>query len=185
MNAKPILSIFIATYNRKEILLDKIRSLLKIKSNDFDILVLDDMSTDGTFDALKAVEDSRICVVQNEERNGLIKDGVMQNWYRLLEMCDGQFAFHLNDRDLIDTEGLADLITFLKEHPTVTGGICNIGGYKLLESPEECFMSIPYFGSHPTGIIFNMDEYRLIRNRQKLFTREAAYIHPHDLILVH
>ena len=51
MNAKLILSIFIATYNRKEILLDKIRSLLKIKSNDFDILVLDDMSTDGTFDA--------------------------------------------------------------------------------------------------------------------------------------
>lgn len=86
------------------------------------------MSTDGTFDVLKAVEDSRICVVQNEERNGLIKDDVMQNWYRLLEMCDGQFGFHLNDRDLIDTEGLADLITFLKEHPTVTGGICNIGG---------------------------------------------------------
>lgn len=142
------------------------------------------MSTDGTFDVLKAVEDSRICVVQNEERNGLIKDGVMQNWYRLLEMCDGQFGFHLNDRNLIDTEGLADLITFLKEHPTVTGGICNIGGGdKLLESPEECFMSIPYFGSHPTGIIFNLDEYRLIRNRQKLFTREAAYIHPHDLIL--
>lgn len=100
ISAKPILSIFIATYNRNEILLDKIRSLLKIKSNDFDILVLDDISTDGTLDALKAVEDSRICVVQNEERNGLIKDGVMQNWYRLREMCDVQFAFHLNDRDL-------------------------------------------------------------------------------------
>ena len=57
------------------------------------------------------------------------------------------------------------------------------GGYKLLDSPEECFMSIPYFGSHPTGIVFNIDEYRLIRNRQKLFIRGAAYIHPHDLIL--
>lgn len=44
-------------------------------------------------------------------------------------------------------------------------------------------MSIPYFGSHPTGIVFNIDEYRLIWKRQKLFTREAAYIHPHDLIL--
>ena len=100
ISAKPILSIFIATYNRKEILLDKIRSLLKIRSNDFDILIPDDISTDGTLDALKAVADSRICVVQNEERNRLIKDGVMQNWYRLREMCDVQFAFHLNDRDL-------------------------------------------------------------------------------------
>ena len=98
------------------------------------------MSTDGTFDALKAVEDSRIRVVQNEERNGLIKDGVMQNWYRLLEMCDGQFAFHLNDRDLIDTEGMADLVTFLKEHQTVTGGICNIGeggGTSCLNLPKN------------------------------------------------
>ena len=184
MNERPILSIFIATYNRKEILLDKIRSLLEIKSDDFDILVLDDMSTDGTVDALKSINDSRIRVSQNKERNGTLKDGVMQNWYRLLEMCDGQFAFHLNDRDLIDTEGMADLIAFLKDHPTVTGGLCNIGGgYKLLDSPEECFMSIPYFGSHPTGIVFNIDEYRLIQNRQELFTREAAYIHPHDLIL--
>ncbi len=37
MNERPILSIFIATYNRKEILLDKIRSLLEIKLDDFDI----------------------------------------------------------------------------------------------------------------------------------------------------
>lgn len=184
MNERPILSIFIATYNRKEILLGKIRSLLEIKSDDFDILVLDDMSTDGTVDALKSINDSRIRVSQNKERNGTLKDGVMQNWYRLLEMCDGQFAFHLNDRDLIDTECMADLIAFLKDHPTVTGGLCNIGGgYKLLDSPEECFMSIPYFGSHPTGIVFNIDEYRLIQNRQELFTREVAYIHPHDLIL--
>ena len=128
MNERPILSIFIATYNRKEILLGKIRSLLEIKSDDFDILVLDDMSTDGTVDALKSINDSRIRVFQNKERNGTLKDGVMQNWYRLLEMCDGQFAFHLNDRDLIDTEGMADLIAFLKDHPTVTGGLCNIGG---------------------------------------------------------
>lgn len=128
MNERPILSIFIATYNRKEILLDKIRSLLDIKSDDFNVLVLDDMSTDGTVDALKNIDDSRIRVIRNKERNGTMKDGVMQNWYRLLEMCDGQFAFHLNDRDLIDTKGLAESIAFLKDHPTVTGGLCNIRG---------------------------------------------------------
>lgn len=128
MSERPVLSIFIATYNRKEILLEKIRSLLEIKSDDFDVLVLDDMSTDGTVDALKNIDDTRIRVLQNKERNGIMKDGVMQNWYRLLEMCDGQFAFHLNDRDLLDTEGIADLIAFLKNHPTVTGGLCSIRG---------------------------------------------------------
>lgn len=66
--------------------------------------------------------------IQNKERCGTKKDGVMQNWYRLLEMCDGCFSFHLNNRDLIDTTGLMDLISFLKIYPTVTGGICNIVG---------------------------------------------------------
>ena len=44
-------------------------------------------------------------------------------------------------------------------------------------------MAAPYFGSHPTGIVFNVAEYRLIKDRQEMYTREAAYIHPHDLIL--
>lgn len=57
------------------------------------------------------------------------------------------------------------------------------GGYRIYESPESSFVAMPYFGSHPTGIVFNMDEYRLLKNRNYLFTKEAAYIHPHDLIL--
>ena len=59
------------------------------------------------------------------------------------------------------------------------------GGEKnrIYESPESSFMAVPYFGSHPTGIVFNIDEYRLLENREYLFTKEAAYIHPHDLIL--
>ncbi len=53
----------------------------------------------------------------------------------------------------------------------------------MYESPEDSFMAVPYFGPHPTGIVFNMDEYKLLKNRNHLFTKEAAYIHPHELIL--
>lgn len=55
MSERPILSIFIATYNRKKILLDKIRKLLEINSNDFDVYILDDMSTYGIVDVLKKI----------------------------------------------------------------------------------------------------------------------------------
>lgn len=44
-------------------------------------------------------------------------------------------------------------------------------------------MAIPYFDSHPTGIVVNVEEYKLIAERQQMFTKQAAYIHPHDLIL--
>ncbi len=41
-----MLSIYIATYNRKEILRRKIDEMLAIKSDDFDVWVLDDCSND-------------------------------------------------------------------------------------------------------------------------------------------
>lgn len=83
---------------------------------------------------------------------------------------------HLNDRDLIDANGIVDLVEFLEEYPTMTGGICNLRGDKIYELPESAFMAVPYLGSHPTGIVFNMDEYRLLGNREYLFNKEAAYL---------
>ncbi len=113
MNNNIILSIVIATYNRKEIVVSKVKELLKIHSNDFNIYVLDDASSDGTVDALRQIKDSRLYIDKNSERKGILKDGAMPNWYRLLEMCNGKFALHLNDRDLIDSNGVAELIDFL------------------------------------------------------------------------
>lgn len=43
-----ILSIFIATYNRKKIIINKVNKLLQIESNGFNVYVLDDASNDGT-----------------------------------------------------------------------------------------------------------------------------------------
>ena len=124
MEGNIILSVCIATYNRCEMLKKKLERLFNIASDEFEVIVLDDASSDGTCEMLMNNRDSRLVMLENAERNGDKKDGVMQNWYKLFESCHGKFAFHLNDRDLIDTEGLADLINFLKERPTLTGGIC-------------------------------------------------------------
>ena len=79
-----ILSIFIATYNRKEIVVNKIKELLRIQSKELDIFVLDDVSGDGTTDALKQIKDLRLHIGTNSERVGILKDGAMPNWYHLL-----------------------------------------------------------------------------------------------------
>jgi glycosyltransferase involved in cell wall biosynthesis len=124
-----VLSIYTATYNRKDILEEKIKRILSIRSDDIDYFVLDDCSDDGTLDMLAGFDDPRLHVLRNGTNQGSKQDGVMQNWFKLLEVCDGQFAFHLNDRDIIDTGGLQDLCAFLKGNPTLTGGICDsIGG---------------------------------------------------------
>lgn len=180
-----VLSIYTATYNRKDILEDKVKRILSIGSDAIDYFVLDDCSDDGTSDMLAGFNDPRLHILRNETNQGSKQDGVMQNWFQLLEACDGQFAFHLNDRDIIDTHGIQELCAFLKENPTLTGGMCDLtgGGYSVYQSPEESFMNLPYFGSHPTGIVFNMDEYRLLDKRKQMFMNQQVSIHPHDLVL--
>ncbi len=178
------LSIYIATYNRKDIIKNKIEKILEIKSDDFDIWVLDDCSDDGTAEMLSRVEDKRLHCIQNKERVGIKNDGAMPNWYRLLESCDGRFALHLNDRDIFYTEKLLDLIEFLKNHWDYSGGICDgFRGVNYYNSPKEALLAIPYKASHPTGIIIRTDLYKNIVCRERYFTKEISYIHPHDLIL--
>jgi len=179
-----MLSIYIATYNRKEILRRKIDEMLAIKSDDFDVWVLDDCSNDGTVEMLSEFPDTRLHYIQNKERVGINEDGAMPNWYRLLEACDGRFALHLNDRDIFYTNKLPDLIKFLKNHMDYSGGICDsFSGIKYYDSPEEALMEIPYKASHPTGVVFRTDLYKTIAEREKIFEKETSYIHPHDLVL--
>lgn len=178
------LSIYIATYNRKEILKNKIDKILEINSNDFDVWVLDDCSDDGTREMLSSVADKRLHYIQNKERVGVKKDGAMPNWYKLLELCDGRFSLHLNDRDVFYTEKLLSLIDFLKEHWDYSGGICDsFSEIKYYNSPEAALLAIPYKASHPTGVIFRTDLYKSIAGREKYFEKETSYIHPHDLVL--
>lgn len=184
MTNNVVLSIYIATYNRKEILRKKIQELLSINSDEFNIWVLDDKSSDGTYEMLLEIKDVRLHVLRNEQRQGILKDGAMKNWYILLEKCDGVFGFHLNDRDVVNIKGIEKLIEYLKAHANYSGGICS-ALFKTREylSPIDAFYNIPYRGSHPTGIVFNLEKYRKIGNREEIFTKKISYIHPHDFIL--
>ena len=178
------LSIYIATYNRKEILKRKLEGILAVPSQDFNVWILDDCSDDGTDYMVKEITDNRIRYIRNEERMGTKADGAMPNWYKLLEVCDGHFAFHLNDRDVFYTEKLLGLINFLKRHWEYVAGVCdNFTGEKVYTTPEEALIAIPYKASHPTGIIFRTDLYKSIPERESFFKREMSYIHPHDLVL--
>lgn len=180
---KPILSIYIATYNRKNILLQSIKNIFEFPSDDFDIWVLDDCSDDGTFEELNKIQDSRLHVLKNDERQGCLIDGAMPNWFLLAEKCDGIFSIHLNDRDILDVKGLGRLICFLKKHQNLKGGICNLQHGEKIYNSEQAFLKLPYIASHPTGIVFNTEAFHKIPNRRLIYSKKISYIHPHDLIL--
>lgn len=63
-------SVVLPTYNRAEIVLEAVNSVLASSFADLELIVVDDSSTDGTAALLAGVSDPRLRVVMNEGRKG-------------------------------------------------------------------------------------------------------------------
>jgi glycosyltransferase involved in cell wall biosynthesis len=63
----PTVSVVIPTHNRRRLVLRTIHSVLVQESLDFEVLVVDDGSTDGTTDAIRLLNDPRVTVLRNDQ----------------------------------------------------------------------------------------------------------------------
>ncbi|MBI2410836.1 MAG: glycosyltransferase family 2 protein [Candidatus Kerfeldbacteria bacterium] len=55
MSYSPLISVIIPTFNRKRIVLEAIESVLKQKPQNYEVIVVDDGSTDGTAEYLESL----------------------------------------------------------------------------------------------------------------------------------
>ena len=68
------LTVLMPVYNVAPYVADAIESVLSQSYSDFDLLVLDDCSTDNTVDIVNSFKDSRIRLVRNEVNLGLAEN---------------------------------------------------------------------------------------------------------------
>lgn len=65
-----MISIIVATYNRKDPLCSCIKSILDQTYTDFEIVIVDDASTDGTENVVRKMHDARIRYIRMEKNSG-------------------------------------------------------------------------------------------------------------------
>ena len=68
--SSPFVSIVIPTYNRANLLLQAIQSVLTQSYEHFELLVVDDHSTDSTPHLVKTITDSRVHYIRLNENQG-------------------------------------------------------------------------------------------------------------------
>jgi len=64
------ISVVVPTYNRSETIGRAIESILKQSFSDFEVIIIDDGSTDNTEDVIKEFKDDRIRPIKFEENKG-------------------------------------------------------------------------------------------------------------------
>ena len=92
-------SVCVPTYNGADYIEEALRSIVNQSYQDFELLIVDDGSTDATLDIVQSFSDPRIQVHRNPERLG-----IPANWNRCLDLAGGEFVcvFHQDDVMLPD-----------------------------------------------------------------------------------
>lgn len=113
-NAKPLFSIIIPTYNRREKLKKAIESVLKQTHKDFELIIVDDGSKDNTGELVKSFIDERI-VYKYQDNSGL--PSVARNTG--ITIARGEWTCFLDSDDFWTDNKLAVVASEINKKPDV------------------------------------------------------------------
>ncbi|MCC5899578.1 MAG: glycosyltransferase [Phormidium sp. BM_Day4_Bin.17] len=113
---QPLVSILTFVYNRKDLLIPCLESALAQTVQDFELILVDNASTDGTWEICQefARKDSRIRIFRNETNLGPVR-----NWIRSIEEARGKYAKVLLSDDLISPTFLEKTVPYLENNPEI------------------------------------------------------------------
>jgi glycosyltransferase involved in cell wall biosynthesis len=95
--SRPLISICIPTYNGEPYLKECLDSVLSQSYDNFEIIIVDDKSTDGTVGIINSyLTDSRVRLFSND-----INLGLVGNWNRCVELANGEYIKFAFQDDLI------------------------------------------------------------------------------------
>lgn len=111
---EPRVSVAIITYNQEEFVSETLNSVLHQDYRDYEIVVSDDGSTDGTVRILKEYEEAypdKVRVVLSDSNTG-----ITENCNRALRACTGKYIAWLGGDDLFYPGKLSSQVRALEHH---------------------------------------------------------------------
>ena len=115
-SSMPLLTVLMPVYNAEKFLAESISSILKQTYSDFELLILDDGSTDNSLKIIKAYakEDKRIKILVNKTNQ---KQAKCRN--RLLKNSKTEFIAWMDADDISLEDRLQTQMDFLKQNPKI------------------------------------------------------------------
>lgn len=151
-----MISVIIPTYNVEDYLDDCLMSLLNQTFEDFEVIIVDDSSTDSTVEIIKYYEklDSRIRFIEKKRKSG---SGGSRNYG--MKFARGKYIKFLDADDWIDSNTLEELFYYAEKFET------DMVFFKFMNYDEEekhFFLKPPYYTlsvlDPVVNSVFNIDD---------------------------
>lgn len=109
-----LVSVVLPAYNAELYLKEAIDSVLLQTFTDFELIILNDGSSDRTEEIILSYSDQRIVYIKNEENLGLI--GTLNKG---IALAKGKYIARMDADDICDTCRFERQIEYLQEHPDI------------------------------------------------------------------
>ena len=110
----PLISVIMPLYNAERFVGESIENVLRQTVGDFELIVIDDASTDASAEIARAyaAKDNRIVLMHNE-----LNSGAARTRNRALDAARGKFITFMDADDLCSPERFAKQLAFFERHP--------------------------------------------------------------------
>ena len=167
----PLVSVLMTVYNREKYIAEAIESVLKSSYTNFELIIVDDRSTDKSVKIAKSYEekDNRIKVYINEENLGQF-----ENRNHAASYAKGKYIKYLDSDDLIYPHGLEVMVKAMEQFPKAAYALSfrkvhENQPYPIFMNPDESYLQHFFtnglFNEGPTSLIF----------RTNIFEKEKGF----------
>ncbi|MBW7675615.1 glycosyltransferase family 2 protein [Chryseobacterium chendengshani] len=132
----PKISVVMPVYNGEKYLKEAIDSILNQTLIDFELLIINDGSSDHTESIVKSYMDDRIVYLKNEQNIGLIK-----TLNKGLDLARGEFIARMDQDDISLPERFEKQISVLEKNPEI--GVCGTWFTLFRENQEDQIIKHP------------------------------------------
>lgn len=128
-------SVILPTYNHADYLAAAMESILRQTYTDFELVVIDDGSSDNTSEVLAQFNDSRLKIIRHQKNLGLVA-----TLNEALAKCQHEFIARMDADDVSTRNRLRKQVDFLDANPTVS--MCGtrmkeLGGWRKFKCPSD------------------------------------------------
>lgn len=154
----PLVSVIVPNYNHATFLKQRIDSVLSQTFQDFELILLDDCSTDGSRDIIESCrKDSHVShVLYNDENSG----SAFRQWKKGVDLAQGEWVWIAESDDWAEPEFLATMLTEAASYPN-----CGL----LVSLPQYCYSDGKTWSQEAGGSVVESTGYDFARQRMACF----------------
>ncbi len=135
LSKSPKITVLLPVYNCEMYVKTAVESIVNQSYTDFELLIIDDASTDATVSIIKSIDDSRIQLIEKQ-----VNTGYTNSLNYGLKLSKGEYVARMDGDDISYPERFTKQIAYLETHPDVV--VCGttykiVGNDKRISLPEN------------------------------------------------